>query len=184
MAPKNEMRPIDAQRAATRRLAYASVGCALQIVILYLGALLDVLDISAAALAGFVNVWAVIELGSFYPWVMWAVTATVSLLLLPAKAPAVLYLLLAGYYPMLKNLFEKCNKVISWALKIVVFNAALALTLFVCIKFLGMEDAWGGKMTAVLFAVGNPTFVIYDIAATRLIRVYLHVWRKKMHIKI
>ena len=172
------------RRAATRRLAFASVGCALQVILLYLGALLDVLDISVAALAAFVNVWAVIELRGAWPWLMWGVTSAVSLLLLPAKSPAVLYLLLAGYYPMIKSLLEKCHIVLSWVLKILIFNVAMTLTILACMKLLGMSGDFEGIVLPLFYVIGNPAFVLFDVAATRLITAYLRVWRQKLHINV
>ena len=70
---------------ATRRLAVSAMLAALGVVLLWLGALVEVLDLSMAAIASMLAVFAVIEMSRRYAILVYAVTALLSLLLLPVR---------------------------------------------------------------------------------------------------
>ena len=67
----------------TRALALSAVFSALGVVLLALGSLLQVLDLTMAVLASFLVILAVIELRGRYPYLIYAVTAVLGLLLCP-----------------------------------------------------------------------------------------------------
>lgn len=162
------------QRNSTRRLTAAALLAALGVVLLGVGALIEVLDLSMAALASLLTVFAVIELGGAYPYLVYGVTALLSLLLLPAKTPALIYALFAGYYPILKAVFEKhLPRGVSLLAKVLVFNAGLALAVFLAFRFFapGADSVFGWKY--LLLLIGTPVFLLYDFALTRLITFYL-----------
>ncbi len=149
-------------------------------VFLTLGAFVEVLDLSMAAIASLTVIFAVIELKGKYPYLVYLTTAVLSLLLLPSKTPALLYALFAGYYPILKALFEgHFSRPVAWLFKILTFNAALALIVFVSVKLLVLYEltwqAWYWALPVACTAV----FVLYDVALTRLITAYLMRWRKR-----
>ena len=169
------------KQGSTRRLTLAAVVSALGVVTLTLGAFVQVLDISMAVIASLFVVFGVIELRGPYPYLIYAVTALLSILLLPNKTPALIYLLFAGYYPILKAVFEgKCKKIVAWVLKFAVFNVvlwgvvALALAMFMSeIPAEWLQYWWA------LFLL-EPVFLLYDIALTRLISVYILHWRPRL----
>ena len=163
----------------TRALTVSAILCALGVILLALGSLFQFLDISMAALASFLVIFAVIELGGKYPFLIYTVTALLSMLMVPYKTAPLMYLCFAGYYPMLKAVLEgHLPKVWAWVLKIVGFNAALALTLFVAIKLfsaLTVPAIW----YYYLLPICSVVFVLYDIALTRVITAYLTRWRHR-----
>ena len=163
----------------TRALTVSAILCALGVILLALGSMLQFLDISMAALASFLVIFAVIELGGHYPILIFAVTALLGMLLVPYKTAPLMYLCFAGYYPLLKSLFEgRLPKVWGWVLKLVVFNAALVLTLLLAIKLFAVftVPALWYYFLLPLFSV---VFVIYDVALTRVITAYLRKWRHR-----
>ena len=102
-------------RIRTRRLAISAILAAIGVVLLYIGALIEVLDLTVVVFASFVCVLAVIEMGGVWPWLIYATVSVLSLVLLPQKAPALLFLLFGGYYPILKACFERwCPRIIAW----------------------------------------------------------------------
>lgn len=155
---------------------------ALGVIILYMGSLIEVLDISMAALASLLCIIAVIEYGRIYAWMVFGATAIVAMLLLPEKFTPSLYALLVGYYPIIKELIERIGKkslfpkkgfgVLRWAVKLVFFNCALLVFALVAVYLLALpESAEWMKITMLLLA--NATFVVYDVALTRLISTYI-----------
>jgi hypothetical protein len=150
--------------------------------LLLLGSFVQVLDLSMAVIASLLVVFAVIEIGGKYPMLIYAVTSVLSLLLLPVKTAALIYLAFAGYYPILKAVLEgRLTKLLAWALKLVIFCAAVVAALFVAGKLLLMDLSWVFANWWFLICL-LPVFVLYDVALTRLISAYLSKWRPRLRL--
>ena len=171
------------RRKQTQYLTAAAICVALGVVLLALGSLIEVLDISMAVLASLTVVFARIELRGKYPYLVFAATALLSLLLLPQKTPALLYACFAGFYPILKGVFEgKLPRALCFAAKVASFLCGLVLYVFLSVKifFIG-EVVWkNAYLWLVLPAVG--VFVVYDIALTRLITAYFTRLRSRLRL--
>lgn len=97
------------------------------------------------------------------------VTGLISAILLADKEVALNYILFFGYYPLLKPVYEKLPKVLSWCVKVLTFNAAISvIALIVTFVFkLPFLDEDFGKFTIPLFIVMfNLVFVMYDVMIT------------------
>ena len=152
----------------TKKLEFSSLMAALGVAFMYVGALVEVLDMSTAAIASICVTLVLTELGGRHAWLTYAVTGVLSLLLLPQKFAAVLFVGFLGFYPMAKSFFER--KFRGWrclVLKILLLNVMT-------------EALWFEIMTLIL---ANIVFVVYDVALTRLLRAYVLVWRKKLKMK-
>lgn len=169
-----------------KHLTIGAMLSALGVVILGLGAIIEVLDISVAVIASLLVVYAVIEMGGPYPWLIWIVTSIVSLLLLPLKTPVLFYALLTGYYPIIKQKIErKMARLPAWALKMGVLAFSLLVIWAVMWLFAPalLETTGGWVMIAVTLVLGVFAFVLYDICLTRLITVYFVKLQKRFRIK-
>ena len=167
------------RRKGTQKLTVASLCAALGVVLLLIGSLVDVLDITMAALASLTVVFAVIELRGNYPWMIFAVTALLSLLLLPNKAPALLYAAIAGYYPIVKWQFEKrFSRTLAMLLKGIVFLGAAALFVYLSLRFFVVAELVIQPWYWIFIPLVVAFFVLYDVAMTRLITLYLVRWRR------
>ncbi len=165
----------------TKRIAVCSLLTALSFVFMMVGAITDVLDLTATMIASFCIVFAVIEIGERWAWLVYGVTAILSLLLLPSKAAALLYLL-GGAYPIFKAWFEKYRAVIAWILKLSLFNTLQLLFILLAQKVLGLSGAgYGFVLTEIL--LGNVTFIVYDLCLTVCVTVYLVRLRRRLKIK-
>lgn len=164
----------------TKKLAFSAIVTALAVVFLYVGALFDVLDLSAAALASICVLWIMVEFGTRWALAVYAAASILALLLLPVKLPAVLFAGLLGYYPPLKALYErKLHGILQWAAKLLTLNAAV-LVMILVVRYVAAEALW---FEVLLLVTANIVFVIYDIALTRLMRAYVLVWRKRLRIR-
>lgn len=165
----------------TRLVTVCAVLAALGVVLLYLGSFIEVLDLSVALLASLVIVALVIELGGVYPWMTYAVTSLLALLLLPNKFPAIVYACFMGFYPILKERIERLRwRVARLVIKLVTFNASVILMWLLGQLLLG-ELALGVHI-AVALVLLNGLFLFYDYALSVLITAYLRVWRKRLRI--
>lgn len=156
---------------------------ALGVILLYVGSVIQVADLSMAVLASLLCVFAVIEYGKSAPWLVFGVTSVLSLVLLPQKTPAVVYTLFFGFYPILKERFEKFDRVRCIVFKELVFNAAL-IVILLAMKFLFLEFT---DIPFMLYLIAivlcEAVFLVYDFALTRLISLYVYKLRKRFRIK-
>ena len=115
-------------------LTVSAMLCALGVVVLGLGSIVEVLDLTFAIFASLLTVYAVIEIGGFYPWMIWIVTSAVAFLLLPLTTPVLFYALLAGFYPILKQKIEsRCTRVLSWVWTFAVLLGSLGI-IYLCAR--------------------------------------------------
>ncbi len=156
---------------------------ALSVILLYLGSLVEVVDLSMAVIASLACVLAVIEYGKSAPWLVFGVTAVLSLVLLPNKSPALMYTMFFGYYPILKEKFEKKPLVACWVLKEIVFNVALVLIFIAMKMLLFLPDNIPFMLYLIAVVLCELIFVIYDIALSRLISLYVYRLRKRFKFK-
>ena len=69
-------------------------------------------------------------------------------------------------------------KLWAWVLKVLLFNAALVLTLVLAIKLFA-EFTAPAVWYYYLLPLCSGVFVVYDIALTRVITMYLLRWRQR-----
>ena len=167
------------KNSPAKRLALASVLSALCFLLLFAGSIITVMDLSAAALASLVVVVAVIEVGSFYPYLIWLVTSVLGLLLLPDKFGSLVFLCFAGYYPMLKSALERFTPIFAWIFKILSFNIALSAILALA-KFVFFIDDTSLTFSFLVYGVCNVVFILFDIALSRLLTLYFLKIRSKI----
>ncbi len=164
----------------TRKLTFAALLTALTVALLYIASVLPTSRIGVTAISGLLIAAAVIEYGIGAGLSCFAASAVLAAVIIPMKSVALLYALFFGSYPILKSLIERTkNRAAEWALKLLVFNAALTVLYFLWrLGFLaGIEP--GAAVSAVFYAISNVFFVLYDIAFTRLVQLYI----SKIHIK-
>ncbi|MBE6747825.1 MAG: hypothetical protein E7557_01175 [Ruminococcaceae bacterium] len=97
------------------------------------------------------------------------VTSFISFILLTDKEAALNYTLFFGYYPLLKPIYEKLPKVLSWGVKVLTFNAALVvigLTVTFIFKLPFLDEDFGGFTIPAFAILFNLVFVMYDIMFT------------------
>ena len=165
-----------------KKIAVSAILSSLGVLMLYLGSVIELFDLTMAALASLIIIFAVIEMGGSVPWLIYGVTSLLSMLLLPNKFIALMYLLFAGTYPIFKEKFERLHPVVSWVLKLSLFNTALIVVVLTSKYLLHIPDT-GVDFEWLVFLVGNATFVLYDFAVTRIITLYLLKIRAKLKLK-
>lgn len=166
----------------TKKIALGALLAALGVSMCVLGSVLDVLDLTMVALSSLCIVAAVIEMGGAWPWLVYAVTAALALVLCPTKTAPIEYILFGGLYPIIKAKLECYHPAVTWTIKLSYFNTAVILLVFVANFVLGLPDTGLGYTIAV-FALANVFFVVYDIALSKLITLYIVKLRKKLGLR-
>ena len=162
-------------------------------VILLIPTALDIFVYALPAIAGFLTLFCVIELGKSWAFGVYFATALLSVLLVPNKEAAVMYTAFFGYYAIVKALLENSRipRVVEYLLKFLVFNVSVILAYLVLIHVFGMPlddvlgidgDVWWSKYALpVMLVLGNVVFLAFDFALTRMAMVYLKVLQPKLH---
>lgn len=172
------------------KTAIGGMVTALSVVILMPTAL-DLFVYALPAMAGMLTMFCVVELNRKWSIGVYIAVSLISLLLVPNKEAAIMYVAFFGYYPIVKSILEsKLPKIPEYICKFLIFNLSVICAYAVLIKLLGMpfdelmgitEDDGLLKRFAVpvMLLLGNLVFIVFDIALTRIVTVYLRVWQKK-----
>ena len=156
-----------------KKLALAGILSALCFIFLFLGSVFQTLDLTSAALGSIVVLIAYVEIGLGRAWGVYAVASLLSLLLLPYKTAAAVFALFAGFYPLTKVFLNKIKPFwLSLTTRILCFNLFLTAMVF-AMKFLLMIEDNFFDFGIVLYALGNVTFVLYDMALERMAAYYI-----------
>ena len=167
-------------KGSTRKLALSAVLCALGVVMLAIGSVLSALDLTMVAMSSLLIVFAVMELGTPYQYLIYAVTSLLSVLLLPDKYAAFLYVIFGGIYPIIKSVIERWGRVLPWIIKAIYFNLVITAMVLGSKYLFGIDDE---TLSISIYALGNLAFFMCDIAMTRLVSVYLSRFRKRLRIE-
>ena len=163
----------------TQKLSFSAMMCALGVVILFMGAIIELVDITMAAMASFLIVICMIELGGYMPWLVYFVTSALAFLLLPNKTVVLIYALFFGFYPILKNYFERTRPFFSWIAKFALFNVIIAFYYLVSKElFLFNADSVKGY----LFVMMNVIFFTFDLTLTLFVTAYVRRLRRLLRI--
>lgn len=178
----------------TKRLALCAVLCALGVVILGFGAVLEVMDITTTMLSSLLLLPIMLCYGNGYAFMTYAVTGVLSVILMPFSFAPWMYLGLAGYYPMVKAKFDKLPRLLSILLKAILVLVALSVY-FVAFYFLMMQGA-GSLSDAFTLAFGEKgdpswmgwvavglayiAFFAYDLLIDRLLVLYRYRWQARV----
>lgn len=160
-------------------------------VVLLIPTALEIFVYALPAVASMLIVFAVVEMGSRWAVTVYIATSAISLITVPNKEAAILYAAFFGYYPILKALLEsKTKRPVEYAVKLLVFNAAMIGAYLFMIyvfgmpyeKLMGIEGEFGffaRHAPKILLALGNVVFIVFDKGITNVISLYLAVWQKK-----
>ena len=169
-------------RDKTRRVAVCGMMAALGTAAMLLGGVIPLATFCCPALAGLTLIPVFAEYGKKWALATWAAIAALSLILSPDKESALLFAFL-GYWPVLKaDLYRVRSVALRTACKLLVFNAAAAMTMLCVTYVFGMqyvaaEYAELTRIGLIAFAVlANLTILLYD----RLLDVMLLLYRRRL----
>ena len=181
-------------RHTTRRVATCGVFCALAVVMLGLGAVIEVLDVTASAAAALILLPILLCYGKKYAWLSYAVTATLGVLLMPQSLAVWMYAGLTGFYPMVKMKLDRLPRILGWPIKLALLTAVLML--YLAVFYFIMLGGEGSFADAFLHGFGEEnkppvlayavvglsvfTFILYDLLIDRLLVLYYIKWKKRV----
>lgn len=169
------------------RVALCGVLAALMVAIMLLGTIIPSTTYLCPALAGMLLIPVVWEMGAKTGGLLFGAVSLLSLLLAPDKEAALCFLLLFGWYPLLRPKIQHLQKKpLRWVVKLLLFNLALAAIFALTFFVLGLpiggdgELAGTGLLLAGMLALGNLCFILYDVLLTRVSDLYVLRLRPKL----
>ena len=113
-------------------------------------------------------------------WVAYGAVGVLSILFVPDKEMAAIFVFLLGYYPLLKAYLQRIrSKVAQVVLKFLIFNGSVlamySILLYIFpIQYLVEEFSESAPwMIGALLLMGNISFWIYDAALINILHLYV-----------
>ena len=167
-------------------MAYCGMAAALSVALMLLGAVVPVLMFIAPAVASLLIATVCVECGRTMALTAYGAVSLLSLLFVPDKEVALVFVFLLGYYPLVKPRFERIRLPLVRVLcKLLLCNCAV-LAMYGLVLVPAGSISQELKTTALVvslatLAMGNIAFLLYDRALHNLLQVYQLVWRPKLH---
>ena len=154
---------------------------AMTVVFMALGAFIEALDLTVAALCSLVMVFVFIEIGSPFTWLVWLGSSLLGFVFFSGSFVWLTYLLIFGIYPIIKAYIERLPRLWWIILKLAVFNVMMLLLMLLFEFIFGVPlFVTDNKLYVIgLYALCNVAFVVYDIFLTVMIRTYLNKIRSR-----
>ena len=165
----------------TKKLTLSAILVAISVVIMVLGGVISVLDLSMSALASLIVAFAYIEIGSPYTWLIWLATTVISAVIFPGSLLWVSYLVAFGVYPILKGYIERLPRPCWILVKLGFANAAIWLMIAGSQLVLGLPlfDTQSKWIRIGLYLFLNVVFFAYDLCITACVRFYMEKLRHR-----
>jgi hypothetical protein len=166
---------------STKKITLSASIVALGTVLMVLGGLFDVLDLSACALASLLVAFVYIEIGSPYTYLVWLSTSLLAFVFFSASPLWMEYLLVFGIYPILKAYIERLPRAVWLLPKLGFINLVLLILYFAFELIFGVPlfTVKGLWIKVALWVGLNIVFILYDIFLTVLIRFYIERLRPR-----
>lgn len=165
------------------KCAIGGIVSALSLVLMISVAIIPFLTYALPAVASVLITFVVMEIDKKWAFGVYCTVSILGFLLVGDKEVAMMYIAFFGYYPIIKAVFEsKIPAAASWILKLILFNASIVAAYVVMINLMGVTvdeiNDYGMIAVPVLLGAGSIAFVLYDIALTKIITLYIMKWRK------
>lgn len=168
------------RRRQSGRIALCGVMCGLSIVLMLSGSIIPFATFCAPAVSGLLLMPVAVECGMRLAWVSYGAIGVLSVLFVPDKEMAAIFVFFFGCYPLLKAYIQRIpTRALQMLVKAVFFNGAVlamyGVLLFVfpmpsLVEEFAQTAQW---MLAALLVMGNACFWIYDAALNNLLHVYV-----------
>ena len=167
------------------KITLCGVVSALCIALMFLTTVIPFMYYTIPAVAGVLLLFVLLETSASWAFMSYTTVSLLSILLLPEKSSALLFILLLGYYPLIKFYIDKCKiKILNLIIKFLIFNITAILDFVIATKILKIPaeefQAFGVSIIWVLLALGNITFFFYDFALKGVALKYMHSLHPKI----
>ena len=172
------------------QVAIGGLSAALCLLMMFMTGLVPFSSYVFPAMAGIVLIAVEEENGPKTSLMVYVAVSIMAIFIVPDQEAKVLFIMLLGYYPMLKPKIELLPRPIAYLVKFLLFNGVLVLFYYVMLYIFGIPDileGWGdfGRYTVyVVLAMANFTLFMYDFLLSQVLQIYRGWFRPKILRKI
>lgn len=154
----------------TKRLTACAMMAAVSVVLMLLGAVLQLGTYAAPLLTGMLLIPIGNRYGRKYQVMLWLVIGGLGFMLIPAPEQNMMFAGLFGWYPIAYPTLQKLPKLLRLPVKLLLFNGVV-IAMEALLLWVIAPEAMETWMLLLLLALGNVTFLLYDylIPKTELI---------------
>lgn len=153
--------------SAAKAMAMCAMMCALCVVLMVLGAVLELGMYAAPLFAGLCFLPIGQKYGRKYQTVVYVASSLLCFLLVPNLEENLMLAGFFGWYPVVRPWLEKLPKLLRWPVKLVIFNSAVIAIEWLVIAVLAPE-ALSAAILWALLALGNVLFFAYDLLIPKM----------------
>lgn len=168
----------------SKQIALGGLSAALCIVIMLTTALIPFATYALPALAGIVLIPIAAELGTKTAWLTYTAVSLLSMLIVPDKETALMFIAFFGYYPFLKLKLDTIKlRLLRILIKLAIFNITIIAAYCVLIWVLGLSylaSELQGGFGILLLVMANVFFPIYELALRNIYLLYIYRIRKTL----
>lgn len=170
----------------SQQVALGGIATGLCIVIMFLTGMVPFSYYALPALAGLLLIAVKEENGMKTALIVYAAVSLLSLLVVPIKEAALLFVAFFGYYPIVRDSLSRIRpRVLSVVLRFIIFNAAVIAAYWIIVNVFGIAEIleefgdFGKYSVLVLLGFGNVFFLVYDFAIRNITLAYRNWFRPK-----
>lgn len=127
------------------------------------------------------------EVGTQWAWLTYVTVSVLSLFVTYDKEAALIFIMFFGCYPIYQKFLGGIRpKPLRTIIKLVIFNVTMVLYFRINVYVLGLDDLleafedFGQYGGAVVLALLNPFFLMYDYSLTGMCRIYREILKPRM----
>lgn len=162
----------------TRPMALGAIIAALSIVLMLLGAVLELGTYAAPMLCGLLLIPLGNQWGIKYQTACYIAVSLLSFLLIPNAEQNLIYAGLFGWYPIARPALQKLPPLLRLLAKAVIFNVVILAVEALVLLVLAPEAMTNG-MIAILLILANITFLAYDLVIPKAELLTARILNKK-----
>lgn len=154
-------------RENAKRMALCAMMAALCVVLMVLGAVLELGMYAAPMLAGLCFIPIGQKYGRKYHLILFVASSLLCFMFVPNIEQNLIFAGFLGWYPIAHPGLQKLPKGLRLLVKLLLFNAIVIAIEWLVITVL-VPDVMGGTLLWIMLILGNLTFVAYDFMLPRL----------------
>lgn len=151
---------------------------------LFLGGITMVLAYAAPMFLGLMMIMLKRTFSAKSAWITYIATSLLSFILVTDKECMMMYVIFFGYYPIVREYFNKIKaKPLRIILKFIFFNIMMLLCQIILIKVFGipfLEDGQGKWFIGVFALMMNILFFVYEILIDKITVLYIYKIEKRI----
>jgi hypothetical protein len=179
-------------RLLIKKTAFGALFSACACALLLIGGLIEVLDMTSAAIASLAVLVTYLEFGFATAMSVYAASSILSFIIYPVSTANIYYIFLIGYFPIIKLVLDKKlknHKLLRIVSKLLIFNAGCAAIVFLFVKLTGVDRVLAeftmgpitpGFVIIFVFALLNLFLALYDKMIFLLSVIYIKALSKRL----